>query len=64
VTGLGVIIFDSIRFLSKKVIKLVFLKKPKLVQTETGSANRFQFGSVFSSLAWFFLGFFGLGSVF
>lgn len=78
---LGVIIFGSAQFLSKKVIKLNFKKKqPKLIQTnrfgfglvwffrtKTGS-NRF--GSVFLiwldffSLAQFWLGYFGFGSVF
>jgi hypothetical protein len=39
-TNLGVIIFYSIRFLSKKKIKPIFLlKKPKPVQTD-----RFRFG--------------------
>jgi hypothetical protein len=40
---LGVIIFDSVWFLSKKVTKpKFFLKKPKPVQTD-----RVRFGSVF-----------------
>jgi hypothetical protein len=77
-TNLGVIIFYSIRFLSKKKIKPIFLlKKPKPVQTDrfrfgflgqkpvqTGLALFFQFGSV---LAWFFpvwLSFFALARFF
>ena len=74
VDEVGVIIFGSVRFLSKKVTKpkFFFLKK----KTETGS-NRpvsVQFGSVFlglkpvqTGLARFFrfwLGFLGFGSVF
>jgi hypothetical protein len=64
---IGVIIFSSVRFLSKKITKLIFLKK----KTETGSnrpvsvrfgffgKNRFksvwlEFDSVFSGLARFF----------
>ena len=71
---LGVIIFSSIRFLSKKIIKLKFFflkKKPK-----PGQTDRFRFGSVrffqgknLFNLVWlgffrFWLGFFRFGSVF
>ena len=38
----GVIIFGSVRFLSKKITKPKLKKKPKPVQTD-----RFRFGSVF-----------------
>jgi hypothetical protein len=64
-TNLGVIIFYSIRFLSKKKIKPIFLlKKPKPVQTD-----RFRFGflgqkPVQTGLARFWLSFFLFGSVF
>jgi hypothetical protein len=55
---LGVIIFCSIRFLSKKIIKQKFFikKKPRAVQTD-----QFQFGLVFLDKNWFksvWLGFF------
>ena len=62
---LGVIIFCSIRFLSKKIIKQKFFikKKPRAVQTD-----QFQFGLVFLDKNWFkpvWLGFFfRFGSVF
>jgi len=67
----GVIIFSSVRFLSKKVTKTsFFLKKSKPVQIDLfrfdyfGKKNRFKlFWLGFSSLAWFFpvwLSFFGL----
>ena len=67
----GVIIFSSVRFLSKKVTKTSFLKKKsKPVQIDLfrfdyfGKKNRFKlFWLGFSSLAWFFpvwLSFFGL----
>jgi hypothetical protein len=58
----GVIIFSSVRFLSKKVTKTSFLKKKsKPVQIDLfrfdyfGKKNRFKlFWLGFSSLAWFF----------
>ena len=69
---IGVIIFGSVRFLSKKITKPKFFflkKKPK-----PGQTDRFRFGSVFlgqkpvqTDLARFFrfwLGFLGFGSVF
>jgi hypothetical protein len=69
-----VIIFGSVRFLSKKVTKpkiFFFIKK---TEPKPGQTDRFRFGSVFlgqkpvqTSLARFFrfwLGFLGFGSVF
>jgi hypothetical protein len=67
----GVIIFSSVRFLSKKVTKTSFLKKKsKPVQIDLfrfdyfGKKNRFKlFWLSFFGLAWFFpvwLSFFGL----
>ena len=73
---LGVIIFGSVRFLSKKVTKpkiFFFLKKTE-TEPKPGQTDRFRFGSVFlgqkpvqTGLARFFrfwLGFLGFGSVF
>ena len=62
------VIFSSVWFLLKKIIKTCFFKKkkPKPVQTDRfrfgyvqlfwGKNRFFRFGSVFSSLAWFFFG--------
>jgi len=71
-----VIIFGSVRFLSKKVTKPKFFFFEKKTETEPkpGQTDRFRFGSVFlgqklvqTGLARFFrflLGFLGFGSVF
>jgi len=60
---IGVIIFGSIRFLSKKITKLNFKKKPKSIQTD-----RFRFGFLGKNRfkpVWlgFFRVFFGFGLV-
>jgi len=72
--NVGVIIFGSVRFLSKKVTKPKFFLKKKKTETEPkpGQTGRFRFGflgqkPVQTGLARFFrfwLGFSGFGSVF
>jgi len=71
VLNLGVIIFGSVRFLSKKVTKLKFFFFEKKTETEPkpGQTDRFRFGSVrfFKGKNRFkpvWLGFSGFGSVF
>jgi hypothetical protein len=66
-----VIIFYSVRFLSKKVTESNFFKKKTETEPKPGQTDRFRFGSVFlgqkpvqTGLARFWLGFFWFGSVF
>jgi len=71
-----VIIFGSVRFLSKKVTKpkIFFFEKKNETEPKPGQTDRFRFGSDFlgqkpvqTGLARFFrfwLGFLGFGSVF
>jgi hypothetical protein len=71
-----VIIFGSVRFLSKKVTKpnYFFFEKKTKTEPKPGQTDRFRFGSIFlgqkpvqTGLArffWFWLGFLGFGSVF
>jgi len=44
---LGVIIFGSVRFLSKKVTKPIFFLKKTETELKLGQTDRFRFGSVF-----------------
>jgi len=45
---LGVIIFGSVRFLSKKLTKLnFFFEKKTETEPKPGQTDRFRFGSVF-----------------